>query len=63
MSINNLLIVLGKRLNENELTEEGISRVDALVKYLVESLNLESHSSTAVAFCGGVTKLKLNDAG
>ena len=56
MSINNLLIVLGKRLNENELTEEGISRVDALVKYLVESLNLESHSSTAVAFCGGVTK-------
>ncbi|MFZ3407846.1 YdcF family protein [Vibrio chagasii] len=56
MSINNLLIVLGKRLNENELTEEGISRVDALVKYLVESLNAESHSSTAVAFCGGVTK-------
>lgn len=56
MSINNLLIVLGKRLNENELTEEGISRVDALVKYLAESLNAESRSSTAVAFCGGVTK-------
>ncbi|OEF94271.1 YdcF family protein [Vibrio splendidus] len=56
MSINNLLIVLGKRLNENELTEEGISRVDALVKYLAESLNAEPRSSTAVAFCGGVTK-------
>ncbi|EDK29999.1 hypothetical protein VSWAT3_26201 [Vibrionales bacterium SWAT-3] len=56
MSINNLLIVLGKRLNENELTEEGISRVDALVKYLAESLSIESHSYTAVAFCGGVTK-------
>ncbi|CAH7176461.1 conserved hypothetical protein [Vibrio chagasii] len=56
MSINNLLIVLGKRLNENELTEEGISRVDALVKYLAEFLNAERRSSTAVAFCGGVTK-------
>ena len=56
MSINNLLIVLGKQLNENELTEEGISRVDALVKYLAEFLSIESYSSTAVAFCGGVTK-------
>ncbi|MEG3696190.1 YdcF family protein, partial [Vibrio coralliirubri] len=36
MSINHLLIVLGKRLNENKLTDEGISRVDALVEYLAE---------------------------
>ncbi len=52
MSINNLLIVLGKRLNENELTEEGISRVDALVEYLMVGANQQ----TAVAFCGGITQ-------
>jgi hypothetical protein len=56
MSINHLLIVLGKRLNENKLTDEGISRVDALVKYLVEPLVEESNQQTAVAFCGGITK-------
>lgn len=56
MSINNLLIVLGKRLKENKLTDEGISRVDALVKYLVENLATESNPDTALAFCGGVTK-------
>ncbi|KAA8677728.1 YdcF family protein [Vibrio gigantis] len=52
MSINHLLIVLGKRLNENKLTDEGVSRVDALVEYLAVKANLK----TAVAFCGGVTK-------
>ncbi|CDT91195.1 conserved hypothetical protein [Vibrio coralliirubri] len=56
MSINHLLIVLGKRLNENKLTDEGISRVDALVEYLAEPLVDESNQQTAVAFCGGVTK-------
>ncbi|UPR36855.1 YdcF family protein [Vibrio cyclitrophicus] len=56
MSINHLLIVLGKRLNENKLTDEGISRVDALVRYLAEPLVEESNQQTAVAFCGGVTK-------
>lgn len=53
MSINHLLIVLGKRLNENKLTDEGTSRVDALVKYLAKSLNAESRWSTAVAFVVG----------
>ncbi|MFS1463898.1 YdcF family protein [Vibrio lentus] len=52
MSINHLLIVLGKRLNENKLTDEGISRVDALVEYLM----VEANQQTAVAFCGGVTQ-------
>ncbi|MFA0015690.1 YdcF family protein [Vibrio lentus] len=56
MSINHLLIVLGKRLNGNKLTDEGISRVDALVEYLAELLVEESNQQTAVAFCGGVTK-------
>ncbi|WP_210473607.1 YdcF family protein [Vibrio crassostreae] len=56
MSINHLLIVLGKRLNENKLTDEGISRVDALVGYLAELLVEESNQQMAVAFCGGVTK-------
>ncbi|MEZ9546217.1 MULTISPECIES: YdcF family protein [Vibrio] len=56
MSINHLLIVLGKRLNENKLTDEGISRVDALVEYLAEPLVEDSNQQTAVAFCGGVTK-------
>ncbi|MFA0196900.1 YdcF family protein [Vibrio artabrorum] len=52
MSIHHLLIVLGKRLNGNKLTAEGIGRVDALVEYLTA----ESNKQTAVAFCGGVTK-------
>ncbi|MEZ9482029.1 YdcF family protein [Vibrio splendidus] len=56
MSINHLLIVLGKRLNGNKLTDEGISRVDALVGYLAGPLAEESIQKTAVAFCGGVTK-------
>lgn len=56
MSVNYLLIVLGKRLNENKLTDEGISRVDALVEYLAELLVEESNQQTAVAFCGGVDR-------
>ena len=56
MSINHLLIVLGKRLNGNKLTDEGISRVDALMEYLARPLAEESIQKTGVAFCGGVTK-------
>ncbi|PMH01723.1 YdcF family protein [Vibrio splendidus] len=56
MSINHLLIVLGKRLNGNKLTDEGISRVDALVEYLAGPLAEESIQKTGVVFCGGVTK-------
>ncbi|MFA0116022.1 YdcF family protein [Vibrio sp. 10N.261.46.E11] len=56
MSIIHLLIVLGKRLNENKLTNEGTSRVDALVEYLAGPLAEKSNQQTAVAFCGGVTK-------
>ncbi|MEZ9471400.1 YdcF family protein [Vibrio lentus] len=56
MSINHLFIVLGKRLNGNKLTDEGSSRVDALVEYLAKLLVDESNQQTAVAFCGGVTK-------
>ncbi|WP_299693133.1 YdcF family protein [uncultured Vibrio sp.] len=52
MDIEHLIIVLGKRLNRNQLTDEGVSRVDALVDYL----KVESNRQTAVAFCGGVTK-------
>ncbi len=42
MSINHLPYVLGKRLNENKLTDEGISRVDALVEYLIVEANLQT---------------------
>lgn len=51
MSINHILIVLGKRLNNNLLTKEGESRVEALSKYLLSHVCEE----LAVAFCGGVT--------
>ncbi|MBW3695631.1 YdcF family protein [Vibrio sp. T187] len=52
MSTNHILIVLGKRLNNNLLTKEGSSRVEALHRYLKRHDNLQQ---TAVAFCGGVT--------
>jgi len=51
MSINHILIVLGKRLNNNLLTKEGSSRVEALHSYLLDHAGEE----LAVAFCGGVT--------
>ena len=46
-----LLIVLGKRLNNDQLTAEGVSRVDALIKYVLEN----DCSKTIIAFCGGIT--------
>ncbi|MDK9737323.1 YdcF family protein [Vibrio sp. D404a] len=51
MSIKNLVVVLGKRLNKNELTAEGRGRVEAAIHYLVE----RSQEHLAVAFCGGIT--------
>ena len=51
MSIKNLVVVLGKRLNKNELTAEGQGRVEAAIDYLVS----RSNDEVAVAFCGGVT--------
>ncbi|MGF1756007.1 YdcF family protein [Vibrio makurazakiensis] len=51
MTINHVVIVLGKRLNRNLLTKEGRSRVQALVSYL----NANACQQMAVAFCGGVT--------
>ena len=51
MSIKNLLVVLGKRLNKNELTAEGRGRVEAAIDYLAG----RSYDKIAVAFCGGVT--------
>ncbi|MGF1748265.1 YdcF family protein [Vibrio cionasavignyae] len=46
-----LVIVLGKRLYDDQLTLEGISRVDALIKYVLEN----DCSKTIIAFCGGTT--------
>lgn len=51
MSIKNLVVILGKRLNKNELTAEGRSRVEAAIDYLATS----SRDNVVVAFCGGVT--------
>ncbi|KDN29362.1 hypothetical protein VFDL14_14365 [Vibrio fortis] len=51
MSIKNLVVVLGKRLNKNELTTEGQGRVEAAIDYLVS----RSNDEVAIAFCGGVT--------
>ncbi|KAB0291954.1 YdcF family protein [Vibrio fortis] len=52
MSIKNLVVVLGKRLNKNELTAEGQGRVEAAIDYLVS----RSNDEVAIAFCGGVTQ-------
>ena len=51
MSIKNLLVVLGKRLGNDELTAEGRGRVEAAIDYLAG----RSYDKIAVAFCGGVT--------
>tara|TARA_Y100001960_G_scaffold328731_1_gene418255 strand:+ start:1793 stop:2650 length:858 start_codon:yes stop_codon:yes gene_type:complete len=50
--ISNVIIVLGKRLVCDQLTEEGISRVDALPE-LLERFDADK---TALVFCGGVTE-------
>ena len=49
-NVKQVVLVLGKRLADNKLTEEGRSRVDALVKMLC----LFDLSETAIIFCGGV---------
>lgn len=47
--IDGLVVVLGKRLCQNELTAEGRSRVEALTS------TQRWPESTALAFCGGIT--------
>ncbi len=51
MKIEHLVIVLGKRLQNSELTAEGRSRVDGLIGY-ISSNNMEN---TLMGFCGGIT--------
>lgn len=51
MKIEHLVIVLGKRLQNNELTAEGRSRVDAVIDY-ISSTNMDR---TLISFCGGIT--------
>lgn len=46
-----LLIVLGKRLSDDQLTEEGISRVVALIDVLAQNTNPD----LVVVFSGGIT--------
>nr|WP_244292145.1 YdcF family protein [Vibrio cidicii] len=53
MNANHVVIVLGKRLFANQLTEEGRSRVEALVAALSEGALDEQ---CLIAFCGGVTQ-------
>ncbi|MGC9458830.1 YdcF family protein [Vibrio genomosp. F10] len=52
MSIDKIIILLGKRLQDSQLTLEGKSRVDGLIQYLA----VEKPTQTALLFCGGVTK-------
>lgn len=52
MKLDNIVIVLGKRLVNNRLTSEGITRVEAL-SCRTASLPTER---TAIIFCGGVTQ-------
>ncbi len=47
--IERLVVVLGKRLCQNELTAEGRSRVEALMS------TQQWPEPTALAFCGGIT--------
>ncbi|EGU31538.1 hypothetical protein VII00023_09369 [Vibrio ichthyoenteri ATCC 700023] len=48
-NVKHVILVLGKRLLDNQLTAEGCSRVDALPAYLAP-MDL---SHTALIFCGG----------
>lgn len=50
-SIRDVILVLGKRLVCNTLTEEGRSRVEALPEYLRHF----DMKTTALVFCGGIT--------
>ncbi|MFW0948535.1 YdcF family protein [Vibrio parahaemolyticus] len=52
MKLGNVVIVLGKRLVNNQLSVEGISRVEALAAKIRE-MPMES---TALVFCGGKTQ-------
>jgi len=52
MKLDNIVIVLGKRLVNNRLTSEGITRVEAL-SCRTASLPIER---TVIVFCGGVTQ-------
>ena len=49
-SVKQVVLVLGKRLADNRLTEEGRLRVDALAEFM-RVLDL---SETAIIFCGGI---------
>ncbi|MCK6264611.1 YdcF family protein [Vibrio sp. ZSDE26] len=51
MGIQNVIIILGKRLQGNKLTLEGKSRVDALINHLPNV----NPNDTALLFCGGTT--------
>ncbi len=51
MKLDNVVIVLGKRLINNELSVEGISRVAALV----DALNSLPVNNTGIVFTGGKT--------
>lgn len=55
MDIMNVVVVLGKRLVNNTLTQEGHRRVEALTECLAE-MDLQH---TAVIFCGGVSEGQL----
>ncbi|MDW2459061.1 YdcF family protein, partial [Vibrio sp. 1249-1] len=52
MKLGNVVIVLGKRLVNNQLSAEGISRVEALAAKILE-MPMEN---TALVFCGGKTQ-------
>ncbi|MGR5068448.1 MULTISPECIES: YdcF family protein [Vibrio] len=52
MTLDKVVLVLGKRLVNDELTLEGRTRVEALVEALTD-LRVET---TALVFCGGVTR-------
>lgn len=51
MNILNVVLILGKRLQNNQLTQEGRSRVEGLLN-LLKKVNVEE---TAFVFCGGIT--------
>ncbi|QXC55834.1 YdcF family protein [Vibrio mimicus] len=50
-TIRPIFVVLGKRLNADQLTQEGKSRVDGLLS----ALQRNECSSALVVFCGGIT--------
>ncbi len=65
MFIDKALIVLGKRLKNDRLTPEGLSRVKALIGYLKREYRHITRSSNhrsdvvelpVIVFCGGVTE-------